>query len=197
MTKHGKRDLLIHYDEDQNELIFYTVAVEDTKPIRAKEYPATASWIAVAQPEFGRQRNIEVLVHAHLAAVLAEYASLTLRLGKRQPDRCLAFGLDDDVFAVLGGFDQLGQAAVGFGKGYVLGAHDDVPGIENANLCAFVALFICTFAYSLTPDSSVRAGLPAAADLVQGHEGHGVGLARQARADQALLGSVQRALGLR
>ena len=38
MTKHEKRDLLIHFDEEQNELIFYTVAVEDTKQIRAKEF---------------------------------------------------------------------------------------------------------------------------------------------------------------
>ena len=38
MTKHGKRDLLIHYDEESNELIFYTVAVDDTKQIRSKEF---------------------------------------------------------------------------------------------------------------------------------------------------------------
>ena len=38
MTKHGKRDLLIHYDEDRNEFIFYTVSVDDTKEIRSKEF---------------------------------------------------------------------------------------------------------------------------------------------------------------
>ena len=37
MATHGKRDLLIHFDEDRIELIFYTVAVDDTKQIRAAE----------------------------------------------------------------------------------------------------------------------------------------------------------------
>lgn len=38
MTKHGKRDILIHFDEEENELILYSVAVEDTGEIRAKEF---------------------------------------------------------------------------------------------------------------------------------------------------------------
>lgn len=38
MSKHGKRDILIHFDEESNELILYTVAVDDTRDVRAKEF---------------------------------------------------------------------------------------------------------------------------------------------------------------
>lgn len=38
MSKHGKRDILIHFDEEKNEIILYTVAVGDTDEIRAKEF---------------------------------------------------------------------------------------------------------------------------------------------------------------
>jgi len=38
MSKHGKRDVLIHFDEEMNELILYTIAVEETKNIRISEF---------------------------------------------------------------------------------------------------------------------------------------------------------------
>ncbi|MDD0841254.1 hypothetical protein [Pseudomonas sp. Gutcm_11s] len=38
MSKHGKRDILIHFDEDANEIILYTVAAAETKDIRAREF---------------------------------------------------------------------------------------------------------------------------------------------------------------
>ncbi len=38
MSKHGKRDVLIHFDEEKNEFILYTVAVEETKSIRSREF---------------------------------------------------------------------------------------------------------------------------------------------------------------
>lgn len=38
MSKHGKRDILVHFDEEKNELVLYTVAVQETHDIRAKEF---------------------------------------------------------------------------------------------------------------------------------------------------------------
>jgi hypothetical protein len=38
VSRHGKRDILIHFDEEKGELIFYTVSVDDTKNIREKEF---------------------------------------------------------------------------------------------------------------------------------------------------------------
>ncbi|WP_428243510.1 hypothetical protein [Gynuella sp.] len=38
MSKHSKRDILIHFDEETNEIILYTVSVDDTNNIREKEF---------------------------------------------------------------------------------------------------------------------------------------------------------------
>jgi hypothetical protein len=38
VSRHGKRDILIHFDEEQGELIFYTASVDDTNNIREKEF---------------------------------------------------------------------------------------------------------------------------------------------------------------
>jgi hypothetical protein len=38
MSKHGKRDVLVHFDEEKNEFVLYAVAVGDTKDIRAREF---------------------------------------------------------------------------------------------------------------------------------------------------------------
>ena len=38
MSRHGKRDILVHFDEEKDELILYTVGVGDTKYIREREF---------------------------------------------------------------------------------------------------------------------------------------------------------------
>ena len=38
MSKHGKRDLLIHFDEEKNDLVFFTVEEDSSAKIRATEF---------------------------------------------------------------------------------------------------------------------------------------------------------------
>lgn len=46
MAETEKRDLLLHYDEQRQLIIFYTVSVEDTEAIRAKEFDGVRLEIA-------------------------------------------------------------------------------------------------------------------------------------------------------
>lgn len=54
MSRHGKRDILLHYDEENNEIIFYTVASERTSEMRKSEFDGARSdivWFQAQSPD--------------------------------------------------------------------------------------------------------------------------------------------------
>ncbi len=58
MTKKSKRDILLHFDEEKNEIIIYTVSTKDTSGIRAKEFDGARldmKFLAKMPPEEAEQ----------------------------------------------------------------------------------------------------------------------------------------------
>ena len=54
MSRHGKRDILLHYDEENDEIIFYTVASARTSEIRKSEFDRARSdivWFQAQSPD--------------------------------------------------------------------------------------------------------------------------------------------------